>query len=115
MEKENPNVFRTCRNYKKGIYIFNLYKKSDFIIMLTALSLGIAVLFIGFSDPGSVKSSTYLAAIIIGIPAFLTLPLEGYHAMYYRLYYLFRYLFEIRFYVWAGRKYLLEEESDEDL
>ena len=110
---DKPVVFRTCRNYKRGIYVFNLYKKTDFIILLVAVSLGLFILFVGFNDIETARSSSYLAMFVIGIPVFLTLPLKGYHAMYYRLYFLFRYLFRIRFYVWGGRKYLFEEDVNE--
>ena len=73
----------------------------------------IFILFVGFSDIETAKTSSYLAMFVIGIPVFLTLPLKGYHAMYYRLYYLLKYLFRVRFYVWGGRKFLFEEEDDE--
>ena len=110
---DKATVFRTCRNYKRGIYVFNLYKKSDFIVLLVAVSLGLFILFVGFSDIETAKTSSYLAMFVIGIPVFLTLPLKGYHAMYYRLYYLLKYLFRIRFYVWGGRKFLFEEDGNE--
>ena len=115
MEKESANLFRTCRNYKKGIYIFNLYKRSDFIVLLIAILVGLVILFIGYSDVSTVKSSTYLAALVVGIPAFLTLPLEGYHAMYYRLCYIMKFMARTRYYIRAGREYRFEEYEDEDV
>ena len=112
---KNQMVFRTCRNYKKGIYIFNAYKKSDFIILLAAVSIGLFILFVGFSKSETAIRSSYIAVVIIAVPAFLTLPMQGYHAMYYRLYFLIRRLSVTSTYFWAGRRDRFEEVAGEDI
>ena len=113
--ENNEMVFRTCRNYKKGIYIFNAYKKSDFIILLSAISLGLFILMVGFRSSETARKSTYIATLVVALPAFLTLPLQGYHAMYYRLHFLIRRLISTNTYVWAGRKDRFEEIANEDI
>ena len=112
---QRESVFRTCRSYKKGIYIFNAYRKSDFIILLIAICIGLFILFVGFESSQTVKISSYAAILIIAIPAFLTLPMQGYHAMYYRLYFLIRRIIKPKAYLWAGRKDNFEEIINEDM
>ena len=97
-------IFRSARNYKRGIYVFNAYKKRDFIILLIFVTIGLVVLFISMNSVDTIKNGAILSMIIIGVPAFLTLPMHGFHAMYYRLYYLFRFYLNNRIYTWAGHE-----------
>ncbi|MGB4984313.1 MAG: hypothetical protein WBO70_00885 [Erysipelotrichaceae bacterium] len=75
-------IFYTAKNYKKGVYILNIYKPKDFVIMCVSCVVGgIGIIVSLILNITNIFVYLFLG-LVIGVPVFMFLPLPNYHNFY---------------------------------
>ena len=113
-EKESALKFGSCRSYKMGIYVFNIYLKRDFLFLCACFVLVILLLNTLLADPQTnLFAAAALAIGILGCAFLITYPVPYYHALYFFIFYMIRFYLTAKSYMWKGKVFQTDENEEE--
>lgn len=108
MENNKSIKFYSCKSYKNGKYLFNMYKPSEFIFILGTIFTVVIIMMINTEH---FKTLFVFGATIIGAVIFITFPIKRYHSIYMLFIYFLKYLKSKKVFIWKGVNYVFEKEN----
>lgn len=76
-EEQQPLIFNTSRNFKRGLYIFNRYRKSDMVVIISVVCLCVAAIVIFLNASANIDVLVRLVVVLVFL-----LPILGVYLLY---------------------------------